>query len=70
MDTLHSKLGNQVVHLLKSQAFGEDVGALICGCHMVSLQDALFKVVLNVELVNVHMFHPVMMHRIMSQTNG
>ena len=37
---------------------------------MISLQDALFKVILKVKSVNINMFHPVMIDRIMSDTDS
>ena len=37
---------------------------------MLRLQDALLKMVLDVESVDINMFHPVMIDRVMSNTDS
>ena len=37
---------------------------------MLRLQDSLFKMILDVESVNINMFHPVVINKIMSDANS
>ena len=37
---------------------------------MLRLQDALLKMVLDLESVDINMFHPVMIDRVMSNTDS
>ena len=70
MHAAHPKLGDEILHGLGGKSFGQDVGALL-GCRdMLGLDDAVVQVILNVEFINIHMIHPVMIHWIMCNADG
>ena len=69
MDTHHSKLGEKLAQRPARESLGEDIGALVFRVDMRRAQDAAFKMVLDVEPVDVDMFHPIMINRIMSNAD-